>query len=183
MKSANINWRVNNQIRAPKVRVVGVDGKQIGVLPIGKALDKAKEAKLDLVEIAPSAKPPVVKITNLGKLRYQEEKKLRREKKGAKGGDTKEIRFSPFIAEGDYLTRLIKIKQFLEEKNKVRVVVKFGGRQMGSKDFGYKIMERVVDESGNVNIDMKPKFLGRHLTMVISPSGKKVIEKENDEEK
>ncbi len=172
MKNDNISWRVNNQICSPEVRVIGQDGKQIGVLPISKALEKAKEAKLDLVEIAPQAKPPVAKITNLGKLRYQEEKKQRREKRGVKGGDTKEVRFSPFIAEGDYQTRLSKIKDFLEEKNKVRVVVKFGGRQMGSKDFGYKIMERVVNEAGNVNIDMPPKFLGRHLTMVISPTVK-----------
>lgn len=168
-----INWKVNNAIRAPEVRVIGADGKQIGVLKIQEALDKAREAGLDLVEIAPNANPPVAKIIHLGKLRYQEEKKLRKEKRGAKGGETKEIRFSPFIAEGDYQTKIERIKEFFGEKNKVRVVVKFGGRQMGSKEFGYNLIRRIISEFGEqVNVDMQPKFLGRHLTCVISPKFK-----------
>lgn len=183
MKSFNLNWRINHQIRAPEVRVIGPDGKQIGVLKISEALKKAQDKELDLVEIAPTAKPPVVKIADLGKLRYEEVKKLKKEKKGIKGGDTKEIRFTPFIGEADYQVRIKKIREFLEDKDKVRTVVKFGGRQMGSKEFGYKILERIVNECPNVNIDMNPKFLGRHLTMVISATNKpKVVEKKEKEE-
>ena len=183
MKSVNINWRINNQIRSPEVRVIGSDGKQIGILKLSEALAKANEEGLDLVEIAPTAKPPVVKITELGKLRYQEQKKLKKEKRGIKGGETKEIRFSPFIGEADYNTRVGRIREFFEEKNKVRVVVKFGGRQMGSKDFGYRLIERIIKEfDGGINIDMPPKFLGRHLTCVISPMNKKVISTETKQD-
>lgn len=177
MKSVNLSWRINHQIRAPEVRVIGSDGKQIGILKLPEALARAQKEGLDLVEIAPAAKPPVCKIANLGKLKYEEEKKLKKEKRGIKGGETKEMRFTPFIGEADYLTRIKRILEFLKEKNKVRVVVKFGGRQMGSKDFGYKLLERVVADSGNVNIDMPPKFLGRHLTMVISPLTSQKVQK------
>lgn len=181
MKSSSINWRVNNQIRSPEVRVIGPEGKQIGVMKLSEAITKAAELGLDLVEIAPTANPPVAKITEIGKLKYLEEKKARKEKRGAKGGDTKEIRFSPFIGEADYRTRLERIKEFFEEKNKVRMVVKFGGRQMGSKDFGYKLVERVLKDLGDgVNVDMPPKFLGRHLTTIISPTNKVVDKKVTD---
>jgi translation initiation factor IF-3 len=160
---------------------VGADGGQLGILKLSDALKKAYDLGLDLVEVAPNADPPVAKIIELGKLKYQEEKKQRREKKGAKGGDTKEIRFSPFIGEADYNTRLGRIKDFFADKNKVRVVVKFGGRQMGSKDFGYRLIERIIKELGNtVNVDMPPKFLGRHLTCVISPLTKRPIAKDLD---
>lgn len=159
--------------------MIGPDGKQIGIMKLPDALKEAQKLELDLVEIAPQAKPPVTKIANLGKLKYEEEKKLKKEKKGQKGGDTKEIRFSPFIGEADYQTRLLRIKEFLEDKNKVRLVVKFGGRQMGSKDFGYKILKRVLSDVGTVNIDMEPKFLGRNLMMVISPTYKKPAKEGN----
>jgi len=182
LKSVNINWRINHQIRAPEVRAIGPDGKQIGVLKLSEALNEAQNLELDLVEIAPQAKPPVVKIANLSKLRYEEEKKLKKEKRGQKGGGTKEIRFSPFIGEADYQTRLIRIKEFLAEKNKVRVVVKFGGRQMGSKNFGYKVLQRILEDAGTVNVDMGPKFLGRNLVMVISPTYKKVIKEEDNKQ-
>lgn len=179
MKNVQFNWRVNHQIRSPEVRVIGADGKQIGVLKISDALAKAQESGLDLVEIAPNAEPPVAKIIDLGKLRYQEEKKARKERAAAKGGETKEVRFSPFIADADYQTRFNKILEFLAEKNKVRVVVKFTGRQMGSRQFGYKLLERILAGLGeNVNLDMKPKFIGRHLIMVISPINKSLKVKE-----
>jgi translation initiation factor IF-3 len=172
-------WLINNRIRAPKVRVLDGDDKQIGVMDTIKALAKAKEAGLDLVEIAPKARPPVVKIIDFGKFRYREEKKLKKSKKKSKSGELKEVRFSPFIAGGDFGTRIERIKEFLEENNKVRLVVKFKGRQMGSKKFGYDVLEKIVDNfRDEVVIDMKPKFLGRHLSMVISPTKKKVTNPE-----
>jgi translation initiation factor IF-3 len=170
LKNFNLNWRINYQIRAPKVRVIGADGKQIGVLPIDKALAESKKAGLDLVEIAPKATPPVVKIIEIGKLKYEEEKKLRRERKGIKGGDTKEIRFSPFIGEHDFQIRLERIKEFLSEKNKVRIAVVFKGREMGSKQFGYDILNKINSIfKDSITIDMQPKFMGKHLITVISP--------------
>jgi translation initiation factor IF-3 len=170
LSKTKLYWRVNEQIHAPEVRVIGQDGKQVGIKTIKKALTLAKKAKLDLVEIAPKAKPPVVKIIDIGKFRYHEEKKLRREKRKSKASELKEVRFSPFIAENDYKTRLERVGEFLKQRNKVKVVVVFKGRHMGSKPFGYKLLDKILANIENeVNIDMKPKFLGRHLTMVISP--------------
>ena len=162
------------------MRVIDEKGNQIGILALNSALKKAQDLNLDLVEIAPLAKPPVVKIIEFGKFKYQEEKKQRREKKGVKGGGVKEIRFSPFIGKADYDIRIDRIKEFLADKDKVRVVVKFMGRQMGSKQFGYDLLQRVLGEfEGRVSIDMEPKFLGRHLVMVISPliQGKRQVVK------
>jgi len=142
-------------------------------MSVSEALKIAKKEGLDLVEIAPKAKPPVVKIVNFGKFLYREEKRLKEQKKKTKGSDLKEIRFSPFIAENDYNTRLERIREFLGQKDKVKLVVKFKGRQMGSKNFGYDLLKKVVAGIGEeVAIDMEPKFLGRHLAMVISPLGK-----------
>jgi len=139
-------------------------------MKLSEALEKSRQEGLDLVEVAPNANPPVVRIVNLGKFRYQEEKKLKKLRKGQKGGDIKELHFSPFIAEADYNVRLSKIKEFLKEGNKVKVVVKFGGRQMGSKQFGYELLKKIFGQLGeSITIDMEPKFLGRYLTTIISP--------------
>jgi translation initiation factor IF-3 len=155
------------------VRVIGKSGKQLGILPIRKAIEKAKKAELDLVEIAPKARPPVTRIVDFGKFKYQEEKKLKAQKKGAKSGEVKEVRFSPFIGDADYKTRVEKIKEFLKERYKIRAVVKFKGRQMGSKQFGYNLLKKILSEfDDSISVDMKPKFVGRHLTMVISPTTK-----------
>lgn len=163
---------MNENIRVPEVRVIGADGKQLGVIPTPEAIKKAREEGLTLVEVAPLAKPPVAKIVEFGKFKYQEEKKLKKQKK-AKGGELKEIRFSPFIAEADYQTRLKRVKEFLGEKNKVKVVVVFMGRQMGSKPVGYKLLERILKDVGEGAIcDMEPKFLGRYLVTIISPYAK-----------
>jgi translation initiation factor IF-3 len=190
LKSLKLTWKVNNQIRAPEVRVIGSNGKQEGVLKIDVALKKAQEEGLDLVEIAPTAKPPVVKIVELGKFKYEQGKKLQKEKKKTKASELKEVRFSPFIADHDYKTRIGKIKEFLGENNKVRLVVVFKGRHMGSKDFGYKLFKRILDNFGDtVAVDMEPKFIGRHLIMTISPLKKIKVGKsqsskdKNEEEK
>ena len=174
MKISRVTRPVSSQIRAQQVRVVGADGKQVGVMKTSEAIEKANKLNLSLVEIAPNAKPPVAKIVDYGKFRYSEEKKLRKEQKGAKGGETKEIRFSPFIAEHDYSIRLVRIKEFLEERNKVRLVVIFRKQQLRSKKFGYDLLAKVVHELGDtVTIDTEPKFLGKYLVMTISPTTKK----------
>jgi len=170
LRKVNLFWRLNENIRVPEVRLIGQDGKQVGVVAIDEAIKKARGAGLTLVEIAPMAKPPVAKIVDFSKFKYQEEKKARAIAKKQKGGILKEIRFSPFIAEGDYATRLKRVKEFLAEKNKVKIVVVFMGRQMGSKPMGYKLLERINTElEKNINVDMKPKFLGRYLITIISP--------------
>jgi translation initiation factor IF-3 len=186
LKKVNLNWKINEQIRAPELRVVSFDGKQLGVMKREEALAKAKEEGVDLIEIAPMAVPPVVKIIEFGKFRYQEEKKAKKEKKGKAPSDIKEVRFSPFIADHDFENRLERIREFLGDRHKVRIVVKFGGRQMGSKNFGYKVVDKVISTVGmEINVDSEPKFIGRQLICVISPlgKGKKAIssEKENND--
>jgi len=177
--TGKFNWRINNQIQAQEVRVIGPDKKQVGVMKLNEALAKANEAGLDLVEIAPTAKPPVVQIVELGKFKYEQEKRLRQEKKKTKASELKEIRFSPFIAQHDYQTRMVKIKEFLDESNKVRLVVVFKGRHMGSKQFGYDLLKKITSELGaRIAVDMQPKFLGRHLVMGISPVKKSIRVKE-----
>lgn len=161
-----------------------MDSKQLGVMKIAEALKVAKEQELTLVEIAPMAKPPVVKIVDFGKFRYQEEKKLRKEAKKAKAAELKEVRFSPFIAENDFQTRFGRVKEFLSEKNKVRLVVVFRGPQMRSKNFGYNLLSRMVKELGEAVVtDMPPKFLGKHLMMIVSPTNKKPVLKNREETK
>ncbi len=178
-KSNNTFWHTDFQIRARELRVIGADGKLIGVLGRDEAIRKAKEQNLSLVEIAPNAEPPVAKIVDFGKFRYAEEKKARAQAKGVKGGGVKEIRFSPFIAENDFKTRIARIKEFFDDKNKVRVVVVFKGPQMRVKHTGYEVINKIKAEFGeNVATDMEPKFLGKHLVTVLSYSNAKSKNKE-----
>ena len=158
------------------MRVIGADGKLIGVLSKDEAIKKAKEANLTLVEIAPNAVPSVAKIVDFGKFKYAEEKKLRAQQKKVKGGEVKEIRFSPFIAENDFKVRIGRIREFFADKNKVRVVVVFKGPQMRVKHTGYDVINKIKAEFGDTAaIDMAPKFLGKHLITVISPISKKSV--------
>lgn len=169
MAKQKLFWRTDYQIRAPSLRVIDSEGKLIGVLSVAEAVSKAKAEGLTLVEIAPGATPPVAKIVDFGKFRYAEEKKAREQGKKVKGGEVKEIRFSPFIAENDFKTRLGRIREFFEEKNKVRIVVVFRGPQMRVKNTGYDVINRILAEFGDsVITDMPPKFLGKHLVTVIS---------------
>jgi translation initiation factor IF-3 len=184
LRKGKLFFRTNTEIRAPQLRVIGEDGKQVGVISRDEALAQAQKASLDLVEIAPKANPPVAKIVNIGKFLYQEEKKLKEQQKKAKAGELKEVRFSPFIAEGDFNTRIERVKEFLGEKNKVKLTVVFKGRQMGSKSFGYELFKRVLGILGDsAHVDMEGKFIGRHLSMVISPTGKGKINAKSEDKK
>ena len=173
MGKSNLFWRTDFSIRAPSLRVIDSEGKLVGVLGKDDAVRRAKEVGLTLVEIAPNATPPVAKIVDFGKFRYAEEKKARAQAKKVKGGDVKEIRFSPFIAENDFNVRIERIREFFADKNKVRVVVVFKGPQMRVKHVGYDVIKKIKTVFGDTVItDMEPKFLGKHLVTVISPVSK-----------
>ncbi len=145
----------------------------MGVMTRDEAIRKAKEVGLTLVEIAPNAVPPVGKIVDFGKFKYAEEKKARVQGKKVKGGEVKEIRFSPFIAENDFNVRIERIKEFFADKNKVRVVVVFKGPQMRVKHVGYDVINKIKTVLGDSIItDMEPKFLGKYLVTVISQTNK-----------
>ncbi len=174
-------WKINNQIRAAEVRLIDAEGKQIGILSRDEALKKRKETGLDLIEIVSSTNPPIVKLIEFDKFRYKEEKKLREQKKKEGKSELKEVRFSPFIAEGDYQTRTKKVQRFLDENNKVRVVVVFKGRQLNSKKFGYELISRITEQfRDRIAVDMEPKFIGRHLATIISPIKGNKKEEKND---
>lgn len=169
------HWRINDQIRSTELRLIGVDDKQIGVVSLTEALKLREEAKTDLVEIAPLAKPPVAKLIDYGKFRYQEEKRLRQQKKKSQVSELKEIRFSPFIAQGDYETRMKRIEEFLVGGSKVRLLVAFKRRQMISRNFGYQLLNKVRAHFGDkISTDSEPKFVGQSLSMTISPIKKNI---------
>lgn len=163
-------YRINQYIQAKEVRVVDETGKQIGIMPIFNAIQKAKEAGADLIEVASNAKPPVCKIINFKKFRYLEAKKEKEEKKGQKGGETKEVLFTPFIAQNDINTRIKKIRKFLKEGNKAKIRILFKGREMTKKDFGYRLIDQLTSElSEEAKKEGEVKFMGRELSVILGP--------------
>lgn len=167
-------WRTNQNIRSAQLRVIDSEGKQLGIFSNDEAQAKAAEMGLDLVEIAPNAKPPVSKIIDFTKFRYQQEKKERESKrKVRRGTEQKEVWLTPFMGDSDYEVRLGRIKEFLDEGSKVRIVVRFKGAQMAHKEFGYGMANKVKTATQDrAGIDQEPKFLGRQLIMVLTPMKK-----------
>lgn len=163
-------YQINQYIKAPKLRVIDETGKQIGVMDRQAALDLARTKNLDLVEVAAQAKPPVAKIIDFKKLKYLESKKEREGKVKSGKVDLKEIRFTPFIAQGDFDSRLDKIREFLNNGDRIKVVVKFTGRQITRTDFGNKLIKRVVDELEDVaKPDGTAKLQGKQLYLILNP--------------
>lgn len=161
-------YQLNFNIQAPTLRVIDHEGHQIGVLSKQEALQKAQEAELDLILIAPSAKPPVAKITDFKKFLYQEEKKQKEARKGIKKSTVKDIKVSLFIAPLD-LERLInKGKEFLEEGNQVRINLAFKGREMGKHQMGFELIKRFISSLGEVNLSKEPRLEGRVIRAVVS---------------
>ena len=154
----------------PEVRVIGPDGTQMGVMEIKGALRAAEDAGLDLVEIAPEAKPPVCKIIDYGKFMYAQEKKLKESRKKQHQTRVKEMRFGPQMAEHDYQFKLNIIKDFLSKRDKVKISMRFRGRQMNHIDLGQKLMERFVKDVSEVaTVEQHPRMEGRILHMLIPP--------------
>jgi len=177
-------YRINQYIQAKEVRVVDEKGKAIGVMPIFNAIQKAKELGGDLIEVAAKANPPVCKIIDFKKFKYLEAKKEKEEKKGQKGGELKEIMFSPFIAQNDLNIRIKRGREFLEEGNKIKLRIRFSGRELGKKDFGYKIINQIIEKLADIAVkETEPKFQGREIFLNLSPkkfSGKKPERKQDE---
>ncbi len=176
-------YRINERIWATQLRVLDNEGKQVGVLTRQEALQKAKEEGLDLVEIAPLAKPPVAKIINFNKFLYQEAKKKQGEKKKAKVSDTKEVRLGPFMSDNDLQVKVDRTKGFLEDGDKVRLIVRFKGRQIIHPEFGHKILNKVFLVLSDISkVDKTPKLEGKQLIAIISPEkkGKKAVTEDKD---
>lgn len=162
--------RVNRKIRIRELRVVDQDGKQAGVLPLEVALRMASDAGLDLVEVAPEAKPPVARIMDYSKYKYEQEKKEREAKKKQHVIHIKEIKIGPKIEEHDYQVKLNHLERFLKKGDKTKITMMFRGREMAHVDLGKKVLERLSGDIAAVGeLEMGPKLEGRFLTMVVKP--------------
>jgi len=166
-------YKTNHHIKAETIRVINDQGQQLGVMSLRDALQQAQDLGLDLIEVAENAKPPVVKMIEFSKFKYQESKK---DRAGATKGsqDTKEIRLAPFMAENDLKTKTAKAKECLEAGDKVRLVVKFTGREIARKEFGEKIMASAIEMLSEVSSVLEPpKMLGKLLISQLKPKKNK----------
>ncbi|WP_211746831.1 translation initiation factor IF-3 [Paenibacillus sp. Marseille-Q4541] len=161
---------INDEIRAKEVRLVGAEGEQIGITPIREALQMAADLNLDLVNVAPQAKPPVCRIMDYGKFRYEQQKKEKEARKNQKIVDIKEVWFRSNIEEHDYQTKLRNVVKFLKDGDKVKCSVRFRGREIAHADIGQKILERVKVEVAEISsIERQPKLEGRSMIMILAP--------------
>jgi translation initiation factor IF-3 len=171
---------LNGEITAPEVRLVGANGEQLGIVTIAQAMKLAEEAEVDLVEIAPTAKPPVCKMMDFGKFKYREAKKAHEAKLKQKQIQVKEVKFRPGTDEGDYQIKLRNLIKFLEEGDKTKVTLRYRGREMAHQEFGHRLIERIRQDLEPYGVvEQYPKMEGRQLIMVLGP--KKVVPKKKAE--
>ena len=162
--------RINNRIRSLDVQVINSSGENLGILPIKKAIDIAKEEGLDLIEISPNANPPVCKIMDMGKYKYDLQKKANQAKKKQKIVSLKEIKLRPGTEAHDYNFKIKNAKKFISKGDKVKFTVKFKGREMQHTELGKELMNRIIEETKDVaKVESKPKFEGRQMVMIIQP--------------
>jgi translation initiation factor IF-3 len=163
--------RINHQITISPVRAIDEEGRDLGVLPLQDALRKAEAVGLDLVEIAPQARPPVCKFLNYGKFRYEQQKKKAEAKKKQKVVELKEIKMRPHIEENDFQVKLRKAKEFLEEGDKVKFTVRFRGRELQRQDFAVAVLNRFKEELKDLaTIESESKMEGRQMSMIVGPA-------------
>ena len=162
--------KANERIRALDVQVIGSDGGNLGAMPLTKAIELAKQEGLDLIEISPNANPPVCKIMDMGKYKYDLQKKANQAKKKQKTVSLKEIKLRPGTETHDYNFKIKNAKKFIAKGNKVKFTVKFKGREMQHTDLGKELMDKIIAETKDVaKIESKPKFEGRQIVMIIQP--------------
>ncbi|WP_028274169.1 translation initiation factor IF-3 [Atopococcus tabaci] len=165
---------VNDGIRARELRVIGKDGEQIGVVSKSEALRLAEQTNLDLVLVAPNANPPVARVMDYGKFRYEQQKKEREAKKNQKTITVKEVRLSPSIDEHDFNTKLKNARKFLEKGDKVKASIRFRGRAITHKDLGREVLERLAEEVSDIAaIEQKAKMDGRSMFIMLAPKAEK----------
>jgi translation initiation factor IF-3 len=161
---------VNEEIKSPSVRVIDSEGNQLGIISLSDALKEAGKAGLDLVEVAPNSSPPVCRIMDYGKFRYQQSKKLQVARKHAATVQLKEIRLRPKTEEHDLMVKLKHIKKFLEQNNKVKITMMFRGREIVYTDIGRAVMEEIRKEVEPICIvDQHPKLEGKNMIMILAP--------------
>ncbi len=162
--------RINREIRAREVRVIDPEGKQLGIMPLVEALRAAANAELDLVEVSPKSEPPVCRIMDYGKFKYQQSKKAHDAKKKQATVHLKEVKLRPKTEEHDIEFKLRHIERFLKEGNKTKVTIVFRGREISHPDFGKQMMERIAEQTKEWGkVEQPPKFEGRNYVMVLAP--------------
>ncbi|MCF7839050.1 MAG: translation initiation factor IF-3 [Candidatus Marinimicrobia bacterium] len=165
--------RMNRQIRVPEVRCVGADGEQIGVMDTRDAIALAESKGLDLVEIAPMARPPVCRLMDYGKFKYDRDKKQRQQRRNQTQTKVKEVKFHANVADNDYATKLRHATEFLEEGHRVKFSLYFRGRENAHRELGFELMNRAAaDMKEYITIEQAPQLMGRQLVMLVSPSPK-----------
>jgi len=165
--------RRNQEIRVPRVRVIGQDAEQLGILSRDEALALAQDAGLDLVEIQPNGDPPVCRIMDYGKFKFEAQKKVQAAKKKQKQVEIKEVKFRPVTDVGDYQIKLRNMLRFLEEGDKVKVTIRFRGREMSHQDLGHNLAQRIQADVGEAGqVESFPRLEGRQMTMMIGPKRK-----------
>ena len=168
--SRNDGPRVNHQINVPQVRLVREDGTMVGVVPTREAISMAADAGLDLVEVSPNATPPVCKILDFGKFKYEEQKRKNEARKKQKVIEVKEIKLRPGIDTHDYDVKMRSIHRFLEEGDKVKVTMRFRGREMAHGELGMAVLRRVQEQTAEMaKIEAHPRMEGRQMLMVLAP--------------
>jgi translation initiation factor IF-3 len=162
--------RINEQIKVPEVRLIGADGQQVGVMPTKEALAQAQEANLDLVEVAPQATPPVCRIMDYGKYKYQQSKKQQEARRRQTTIQVKEIKVRPKIEEHDMAFKMRNARRFLGEGDKVKISVIFRGREIAHTDRGFRLLAQISETLGDIaTVEQHPKLEGRNLSMIVSP--------------
>lgn len=165
--------RINEQIKVDKVRLINAQGDQVGVVGIKEALSQADESGLDLVEISPNAEPPVCRVMDYGKFLYQKSKEQAEAKKKQKQVQVKEIKVRPATEEGDYQVKLKKIREFLEHGDKVKITLRFRGREMSHKELGLEMLQRIAGDVEAISqIEHTPETMGRQMVMVLGAKKK-----------
>jgi translation initiation factor IF-3 len=162
--------RINDRIRVPEVRLVGAEGEQIGIVPIGEAIRLAQEADLDLVEVAPTARPPVCKLMDYGKFKYESDQKRREARKNQVQTVIKEMKLRPKIDPHDYETKKGHVVRFLKAGDKVKITIMFRGREQSRPELGFRLLQRLAGDIEELGfVEAAPKQDGRNMTMVVAP--------------
>lgn len=166
--------RINREIRAPRVRVIDSDGSQLGILTLMDAITRAEQVGLDLVEISPSADPPVCKIIDFGKYRYQQTKKEKESKKSQHQVKVKEVKVKPNTDDHDLATKLRHAREFITKGNKVKITCVFRGREMAHTEFGEKVVKKLIEELADIAApESGAKMFGKSMIVVLAPGAKK----------
>jgi translation initiation factor IF-3 len=173
VEDSKIENRVNDEITSPQVRLINQEGDQEGVVSLEKAKQIAEEADLDLVEVSPNSKPPVCRIMDFGKFKFEQSKKQQEAKKKQKIIHVKEIKFRPGTDEGDYQVKLRNLIRFLSDGDKAKITLRFRGREMAHQDLGAKLLDRIEqDLAEHGTVEQRPRMEGRQMVMILAPAKK-----------